>query len=231
MAGLIVLAGGSEFQKGMESADKYLIEQAGGDQAPVAILPTAGGADGGEEMAARNGVNWFKQLGSRNVEAVMVVDRPSASDLSLVAKLEKARLIYLAGGSPLFLLQSLQRTPAWEAILRAWHNGAILGGSSAGAMVLARGLYDPGSGGVVPGFGLVEIEAVMPHHNNFGRRWYPKLAALLPGSTLVGIDEKTAMIGNGNNWRVYGKSWVTVYRENGPGKFVSGQPFKLKLEG
>jgi hypothetical protein len=45
MPGLLVLAGGAEFQKGMEGADKFLIEQAGGSDAPIVILPTAGGAE------------------------------------------------------------------------------------------------------------------------------------------------------------------------------------------
>jgi len=228
VAGLIVLAGGAEFQKGFEGADKFLIEQAGGPDAPIVILPTAGGADGGEGMAARNGTNWFRQLGGRNVEAVMVVDRQSADDPALAAKIAQAKLIYMAGGSPIFLLNSLQGSAAWNAALQAWQNGAILGGSSAGAMVLAEYLYNPSGGGVVKALGLLEAGAIMPHHNNFGRGWYDKLNAALPGKTLLGISEKTAMIGQGNDWQVYGKSWVTVYRAGQAAKFVVGQPFKLK---
>lgn len=230
MPGLLVLAGGAEFQKGLDSADKFLIEQAGGPDAPIVILPTAGGADGGEGMAARNGVSWFRQMGGQNVEAVMVVDRQSANDPALAAKIEQAKLIYMAGGSPGFLLNALQGSLAWQAALKAWENGAILGGSSAGAMVLTEQMYDPSIGGVVKALGLVKAAAFMPHHNNFGRKWLDKLNAMLPGSTLLGIDEKTAMIGLGNDWRVYGKGWVTVYRAGKPNKFVTGQPFKLDLD-
>ncbi len=228
MPGLIVLAGGAEFQKGMESADKFLIEQAGGPDAPIVILPTAGGADGGEGIAARNGTSWFRQMGGRNVEAVMVVDKASANDANLAAKIEQAKLIYMAGGSPGFLLNSLKDSLAWQAALKAWQNGAILGGSSAGAMVMAENLLDPGSNGVIKAFGLVKAAALMPHHNNFGRRWFDKLNKTLPNSILLGIDEKTTMIGNENEWRVYGKGWVTVYRAGQPFKFVVGQPFKLE---
>jgi cyanophycinase len=227
MPGLLVLAGGAEFEKGMDGADKFLIEQAGGPDAPIVILPTAGGADGGEHMAARRGTAWFQQLGGRNVQAVMVVDRQSANDPALAAKIEQAKLIYMAGGSPGFLLDALQGSAAWQACLKAWENGAVLGGSSAGAMVLTEQMYDPNTGGVINALGLVKAGALMPHHNSFGRRWYDKLNKLSPDATLIGIDEKTAMIGSGNDWRVYGKGWVTIYRGGRPFKFVSGQPFKL----
>src|SRR5690242_19008267 len=122
MPGLLVLAGGAEFQKGLDSADKFLIEQAGGPDAPIVILPTAGGADGGEGMAARKGVSWFRQMGGQNVVAVMVVDRQSANDHTLAAKIEQAKLINMAGGSPGFLLNALQGSLAWQAALKAWEN-------------------------------------------------------------------------------------------------------------
>jgi cyanophycinase len=228
MPGLLVLAGGAEFQKGMDEADQFLIEQAGGSDAPIVILPTAGGADGGEGMAARHGVAWFKQMGGRNVEAVMVIDRKSANNSALAAKIEQAKLIYMAGGSPGFLLDCLQGSLAWEAALKAWQNGAVLGGSSAGAMVLTEQMYDPNTRGMVKALGLVTASALMPHHNGFGRRWFDKLNTLLPGATILGIDERTAMIGNGNAWRVYGKGNVTVYRAGQPFKFVTGQPLALE---
>lgn len=228
MPGLIVLAGGAEFQKGMESADNFLIEQAGGPDAPIVILPTAGGADGGEGIAVRNGTSWFRQLGGRNVEAAMVVDRKTANDPALARQIEQAKLIYMAGGSPGFLLQSLQGSLAWEAAIKAWQGGAILGGSSAGAMVLTEQMYDPATGAMIKALGLVAAAGVMPHHNGFGRRWFDKLNALQPEGIFLGIDEKTAIIGNDNEWRVYGKGWVTVYRAGRPLKFVNGQPFKLE---
>ncbi len=227
MPGLIALAGGAEFQKGMEGADKFLLEKAGGPEAAVVILPTAGGADGGEGIAARNGVNWFSHLGGRNVEAVMVIDRATANDPLLAKQLEQANLIYAAGGSPGFLLQSLKGSLAWEAVLAARERGAILAGSSAGAMVLTREMYNPSKGELERGFGLVETGPVMPHFNGFGRRWLEKIKSLAPEAVLLGIDEKTAMIGSGNDWRVYGKGWVTVFREGKPYKYVSGQPFKI----
>ncbi|MEI6043399.1 MAG: Type 1 glutamine amidotransferase-like domain-containing protein [Chloroflexota bacterium] len=230
MPGLLVLAGGAEFQRGMEEADKFLLEQAGGSEASIVILPTAGGADGGERMAARNGVAWFKSLGGNKVEAVMVVDRQSANHPALAAKIEKAKLIYMAGGNPRFLLECMQESLAWRAAYKAWQNGAILGGSSAGAMVLAEYLYDPASGNLVKALGHVAASALMPHHNSFGKHWLERLSLLLPKTTLLGIDEKTAMIGNGNQWQVYGKGSVTVYRAGDSFKFTSGQPFKIVEE-
>jgi cyanophycinase-like exopeptidase len=100
MSGLILLAGGGEFQKGNEPADRFALEQAGGPVAPVIILPTAGGADGGVPLASRNGTNWFRQIGAGNVEALPVANGQDANNPALAQKLAVARLIYMAGGSP-----------------------------------------------------------------------------------------------------------------------------------
>ena len=64
MTGWIALHGGGEFQRGSEIGDRRLIVAAGGADARVMIVPTAAGVDY-PEMAARNGINWFKQLGAR----------------------------------------------------------------------------------------------------------------------------------------------------------------------
>lgn len=230
MAGLILLAGGGEFQKGNEVADRYALEQAGGLDAPVLVVPTAGGADGGVPMASRNGVNWFRQLGGRNVEALPLSNRAEADDPALARRLASARLIYMAGGNPVYLLEALQGSACWAAMQEAWQNGAVLGGASAGAMVLMEHLYNPANSTVRAGLGLLPGAAFIPHFNGFGRQWVDKLKAALPEGLIIGVDEKLAIIGQDNDWQVYGRGWVTLHRQGQPpNKYQGGQPFKLRV--
>lgn len=227
MPGLLLLSGGGEFQKGNEQADLFALEKAGGADAKVVIVPTAGGADGGIPMASRNGVNWFRSLGARNLEALPLSNRADADRPDLVAALAAADLIYMPGGSPAYLLEALNGSKCWEAMQQAVLDGKVLGGASAGAMVVMEHLYNPGSGAVRPGLGLFPNAVFVPHFNSYGRKWVSKIQAAIPQALLIGVDEKVSIIGWGNDWQVYGRGWVTVYRQGKPYKFQGGQPFKM----
>jgi hypothetical protein len=69
---------------------------------------------------------------------------------------------------------------------------------------------------------------VLPHHNTFGKGWTDELKALLPGVTLLGIDEYTGMLTGGAAWQVLGGGAVTVYRGEAVEEFMSGQRFLLE---
>ncbi len=227
MAGLIILGGGGEFQKGNEQADQHALQQAGGANASVLIVPTAGGADGGIPMASRNGVNWFRSLGAEKVEALPLANRAEADQPELAARLTGANLIYMAGGNPAYLLEALKGSACWAAMREALANGAVVGGASAGAMVLMEHLYDPEGGQVRPGLGIIPNAIFAPHFNSFGRKWVSKIQTALPQALLIGVDEKVSIIGRGNDWQVYGRGWITIYRQGKPYKYQGGQPFKL----
>ena len=81
--------------------------------------------------------------------------------------------------------------------------------------------FDPGKRRVVEGLGLLLNTCVLPHHNTFGKGWAQQLAALLPGVVLLGIDERTGMLDDGESgrkigWRVYGQGEITLYRDGKP---------------
>ncbi|MBK9710842.1 MAG: Type 1 glutamine amidotransferase-like domain-containing protein [Kouleothrix sp.] len=228
--GYILLEGGAEFGGRMADPDRRAIELAGGPQARISIIPTAAAPDRNHERAGGNGVRWFQGLGARNVAALPLIDRDSAERADVVAALGAARLIYLLGGFTHYLGQTLLGSASWRAMLAAYQAGAVLAGSSAGAMVLCEHYYDPQGGRVVAGLGLVPRACVLPHHNTFGRAWAARLAALLPESVLVGVDERTGMIddGPGGGWRVYGQGAVTLYHRGRPAVYPAGQEFTLE---
>jgi cyanophycinase len=228
--GYILLEGGAEFGGEIAAADRRAVELAGGAHAPIGIVPTAAAPAKDHQKAGKNGVNWFRSLGATNVTTLRLIDKESADDPSVAEALEPVKLIYMLGGSPHYLEQTLRGSASWQAMLRAYEAGAVIGGSSAGAMVLCEHYYDPFKDQVFKGLGLVPGCCIIPHHDTFGQKWAAKLAALLPETILVGIDERTGMLNDSpdNRWQVYGHGAVTLYRGSKVEPFGPGQPFGLK---
>ena len=135
----------------------------------------------------------------------------------------------MLGGFTHYLGQTLQGSLAWEAALEAYQNGAVIAGSSAGAMVMCQFYYDPSAGHVHDGLNLVSNSLVLPHHNTFGKGWTPRLLKKIPGVTLIGIDEQTGMINDGenNSWNVYGRGAVTLYRNDEVTIHQTGKSFSV----
>ena len=217
----------------MAAPDHLSIELAGGLDTPIAIIPTAAAPDNNHRRAGENGRRWFTSLGATNVQVVPLVDRTSAADSNVVEAVSEAKLIYLLGGFPGYLCETLRDSPAWSAMLTAYASGAVLAGSSAGAMVLCEHLNDPHGQGTAAGLGLIPGAIVLPHHNTFGQGWAERLRGILPNATLVGIDEETAMISKGSaqEWRVYGAGDVTLYLPghtlSHPQRYLAGQELRL----
>jgi cyanophycinase len=212
--GYLLLEGGAEFGGGMSGPDLHAIELAGGPQAPIAILPTAAAPDNNHERAGNNGLRWFRSLGALHIDVVPVIDRASANDPALAARLRSARFIYMLGGFPLYLGETLKDSLVWQAALEALGDGGVIGGSSAGAMVLGGHYYDPHEGKLLKGLGLLPNTCILPHHNNFGRSWAGRIASQLPKDTLIGIDEQTGILNDRSGlWTVHGSGRVTLYRD------------------
>ncbi len=227
--GILLLEGGAEFGGRMAEPDRQALDRAGGLAARVAILPTAAAPDHNHERAGRNGLRWFGSLGASSLDLVPVIDKVSADDPGLAARIRSARLIYMLGGFPAFLAETLAGSRVWQAALDAFAAGAVLAGSSAGAMVLCQYLYDPERSQVLPGLNVLQNACVLPHHNGFGRRWAPLLRQALPGVLLIGIDEQTGMLGDPSaSWTVHGAGKVTLYRADSTEAFAPGNEFTLQ---
>jgi cyanophycinase len=223
MTGWIALHGGGEFQRGSEIGDRRLVVAAGGADARVIVVPTAAARDY-PEMATRNGVQWFRQIGAQ-ADAAMIVDRRSANDSTIVATIESASLIYLPGGDPVLLVEALRDSQAWRAILKAHERGVSIGGASAGAMALGTRMWNPRTGDLIDGLGLIRI-VTLPH---FGTERIDRARALhqqLDRATrLFGIAERTSAIWDGSRWNVWGPGVVVEVLTNEVKTYQSGETF------
>lgn len=227
--GYVLLEGGDEFGGGMEAPDRRALELAGGLHVPISIIPTAAAPANDHYNAGNNGMEWFRSLGTTNVTAIPIFDRKSADDRDLVEILRQSKMIYMLGGSPHYLEQCLRASGSWQAMLTAYEMGAVLGGSSAGAMVLCDHYYDPFKKEVYEGLGLIPGSCVIPHHETFGQSWISYLQELVHDTLLIGIDEQTGMLDDGpqGQWQVYGKGTVTLHQGQNTSIFGPGQCFEL----
>ena len=231
--GYILLAGGAEFSGPMAKPDRRAIELAGGSGARISIIPAAAAPDNNHRRAADNGIRWFKKLGAVNVAALPLIDRKSADDPAVIEALQRSKMIYLLGGFPRHLAQSLDGSRSWQAILAAHQAGAVIAGSSAGAMILCDHYYDPYEKNIFGGLGLIPDACILPHHDTFGKSWAPGLAQRLPGVVLIGIDEHTGMLNDGpaHQWQIYsdGAGGVTLYKNERQMQVAPDTHFDLKF--
>jgi cyanophycinase len=227
--GYLLLEGGAEFGGRMRDPDLQAIELSGGFNAPIRIIPTAAAPDNNHQRAGNNGIHWFQSLGAKDVSAVSLLSKIRADDKNIAQSLRDAKLIYLLGGFTHYLGQTLKDSLAWDGAVEAYRNGAVIAGSSAGAMVMCELYYDPSAGRVHDGLNLVPNSLVLPHHNTFGKSWAPKLLKKIPNVTLIGIDERTGMLNNGDNnaWNIYGAGAVTLYRNGTSETFSAGDTFSV----
>ena len=226
--GHLLLEGGAEFGGRMSEPDLCAIELAGGSDIPICIIPTAAAPDRNHKRAGNNGVRWFQILGAKNVFAVDVIDPASANDSALAASIRTSGLIYLLGGFPRQLAETLANSLCWRAALDSFEAGAVIAGSSAGAMVLCEHYYDPYEKKLLSGLNLIPNSCVLPHHNNFGKAWARQLERLLPNAILIGIDEQTGMLNEADGtWQVHGAGSVTLYHAGKISVYTRGETFSL----
>lgn len=245
----LALIGGEEFAPGFENVHAELVGMVGKPMPRVVFLPTAASHDG-----ARVAQSWcdraIKLLGAAGavVDAPLVIDRASADDTRNATRLDSADMLYLGGGWPHILIQTLAGTRTLDAFWRAVRRGVLIAGASAGAMAMAERtlvvnqdmmhLIALALSGVIgtpmpqaefiDGYNLVPRAIVSPHFERmpqqtklYQRGFYPD------GLMLLGIDEQTALVGSENEWRVLGKGAVTIVKKGTLKKYRAGNGVNL----
>jgi cyanophycinase len=216
--GPLALVGGAEWTDGC-TFDRELWEVSG--QSDILILPTAAAYEH-PERAVETAMRWFAGFGA-TARGLMVLSRRDAENDAFAAQVGAARFLYLGGGSPLHLRSVLKDSRVWAALIDAWRRGAVVAGSSAGAMVLGDPMVDPRGGALTLGLGLVAQLAVLPHYDTWSPEKAHRTVQLATGHLrIAAVDERTALIREQDGrWRTAGAGAVTVY--------VDGKPAGLEM--
>lgn len=222
---MYALVGSGEYLPPIEPLDRELmrrLEERLGAPARVVCLPTAAGTEGAERVGywSRLGVEHFTRLDAQ-VEALPVIDRASADDADYAARIEAANFIYLSGGKPTYLYNTLAGSRVWQAIQGVLARGGLLAGCSAGAMVQGEKFY--GFPGMKPGFDFVHGATVIPHFEEISQSMVQSVRLLTGKSlTILGIEGNTALFVDGGMYEVLGSGGVTVWNHSGKLRYTAG---------
>ena len=218
--------GGDEFRVGCEEMDRAILSAADAQNPRLLVVPTAA-ANANPARAASNGVDYFTRLGA-SASSLMALDARQANDERLLAPVDVADVIYYTGGSPSHLLATLTGSLLLEKTKRALDRGAVVAGSSAGAMVMGSWMR---FGDWTETLGIVPGVATLPHHEGSEPDVVAaELATSLPSDLdVLGIDGKTCCLRSGGIWKVLGAGKVTLYRGGqwrrfGPGETITLNP-------
>ncbi|MSO33835.1 MAG: peptidase [Candidatus Nanopelagicaceae bacterium] len=224
--GPIALVGSGEYLPVMLEVESSLIA----GRNPIYVqIPTAAAPEG--ESSLSRWIELGKAQASRmRVTAVSVVahDRNDAQDPRIAELVRDAGLIYLSGGNPSFLANTLRDTLLWQEIETAWRNGAALAGCSAGAMALADqipALRLP-THSATRGVGLLPHLRVLPHFDQLFARlpdFLTRFMKVPDGMSIVGIDEETAIVGGPFEWEVKGRQSAWLFVDGHRKEFKSGE--------
>ncbi|MFO7695331.1 MAG: cyanophycinase [Vicinamibacterales bacterium] len=190
---------------------KRALDLAGGPAAAIVVFPQASElADTGEVAA-----EMWRKAGATNVRWMPLTDPAAARQAA-----ESAAFIWFPGGDQNTLMKAFEGTGVPEVVARRYRDGAVVGGTSAGAAVLSAVMLTGdadlqsitvGTTKTGPGLGLWPEVIVDQHH--LKRQRQSRLISLVlehPALIGVGIDERTAAIVSGSRFEVVGESSVFV---------------------
>lgn len=225
--GRFLLLGSGEFEPWSGEAERFALAGASGDGS-VAVLATASGREGDAVYARWTGMGLahYESLGIA-AHAVPVRNHVDALDPAMARLIDGASMVFLSGGSPKYLAETLSGTPLWEAVLRLVDRGGVFAGCSAGAMIAgARGMRFP----FASGCGLLPTTALGVHWDALSAwwiRWLRDLAPrrLPPSLRFIGIAENTAIASEAAAWRVFGAGEVDVRLGRDRHTFGEGERF------
>jgi len=185
------------------------IELAGGRDAPIVVIPTAGNNVQDPAPATRS----LRTYGALNVTQLHTTDRATADSEEFAAVLRSARAVWISGGRQWRLANAYLGTRTLREIHALLARGGVVGGSSAGASIQASFLIRGSPAGtkivMAPGheegFGFLRGAAIDQHANTRGRqddirsvlKKYPQLLGIV-------LDEATALVVAGDECEVVG---------------------------
>jgi cyanophycinase len=212
--GRLVIIGGNLKS---ESIYQRIISLAGGYNASIVVIPTAGGeATYNQNFSTAVA---FRRFGATNV-TVLHTYNPSVADTEeFVTPLKTADAVFFGGGRQWRLVDAYARTKTETAFNDVLARGGVISGSSAGASIigsfLARGDTSGNDilvGDHTVGFGFLK-NAAIDQHALVRNRHFDMFQILEVQPELLGIaiDEDTAVVVHRNEAEILGSTYALIY--------------------
>jgi cyanophycinase len=162
----------------------------------------------------------FSAIGVEDLVELYVDERSESLDGRALAALDGAGGVFFSGGDQLRISSQIGDTPIERRIRELHEAGAVVAGTSAGASVMSETMLVKGASAesyrigdlhMAPGLGLVRDLIIDQHFAERGR--YGRLLGAVahnPRLLGVGIDENTAIVVEGREFRVIGSGAAYV---------------------
>ncbi len=222
---LVIVGGGSTNNTGI--MEKF-IELAGGLEAKIVVVPTAGGnkLPNGEIKVYKEEdvIASWKKRGVKNVRMLHTHDPKVADTEAFAAPLREANAVWFDGGRQWNIVDSYMNTLTYQEFHKVLERGGVIGGSSAGATIqgdyLVRGAIAGPDIMMTPekeherGFNFLR-RAAIDQHLNTRNRWDDLIPVIkkYPNLLGIGLSEGTAIIVKGDRFEVMG-AWKVAIHDN-----------------
>ncbi|MBW4660393.1 MAG: cyanophycinase [Drouetiella hepatica Uher 2000/2452] len=219
--GQLVIIGGGEDKENNCTVLREFVRRAGGTQARIAVLTAA------TSMPREVGdtyIGVFKRLGVEDVRVIDTERREDSERSDALEAAEQATGLFFSGGDQARIINFIKGTKLDEIIHKRYSEGAVVGGTSAGAAMMPDVMIVEGESetnpraNVVemgPGMGFLPGIVVDQHFAQRGRLGRLISALMLQPAVLgIGIDEDTAVVISGDEFEVIGHGAVTVVDES-----------------
>lgn len=212
--GSLVIVGGAMRDPGII---QRFLDLAGGKDAPIVVIPTAGGGDDYDEFYS--GLRAWRAQGATRLTVLHTNDRSQADSDEFIRAIQEANGVWFPGGRQWRLADSYLDTRTEQELWNLLERGGVIGGSSAGATMLgsylARGDTRNNQimmGDHVEGFGFLANSAIDQHLLKRNRQFdLIEVIQAHPALLGIGLDENTAIVVTGNQFEVIGESYVAIF--------------------
>lgn len=219
--GKLVIIGGAEDKEGDCTVLREFLRLAGGVKAHIAVLTAATSLPGevGDDY-----IRIFERLGAETVQVIDTRDRDDAERQEALDIAEQSTGFFFTGGDQARIIDLIKGTQLDKVIHRRHAEGAVVGGTSAGAAMMPDVMIVEGESQTNPRVDAVDMGPgmafapgiVIDQHFAQRGRLGRLISALVQEKAVLGlgIDEDTAVLVDGNDLEVIGRGAVTVVDES-----------------
>jgi len=220
---LVIIGGGDRTSAIM---NRFIELAGGGEKGRIIVIPLASGTPdtSGMELTAE-----FKSKGVRNVEWLLFTREQALSE-EFADKFNGATGVFFGGGDQARITRVIVGTPVQRKLKELYKDGAVIGGTSAGAAIMSRVMITgdelinkdtrnifvsirKGNVQTIEGLGFLD-DVIVDQHFVKRRRLNRLISVVLEHPELpgIGIDESTSIIVSpGGIYEVLGEGTVMVF--------------------
>ncbi|MBA9025090.1 MULTISPECIES: cyanophycinase [Bacillaceae] len=215
--GELLIIGGAEKKCPQGDVLHLFVDLAKGRSGAIGIIPTASEIP---EEVCEDYIRTFHQLGVKDIDILSITNRAEADSPQIRTRIESLAAVFITGGDQSRLASIIRGTVLHDALMETWRDGLILGGTSAGASIMAHQMIvaadtklddDKLKVKLGAGFGFLDKIIIDQHFSQRGR-FDRLLSAIAENKDIIGIgiDENTAILVKNDQFKVYGEHQVLV---------------------